>query len=277
MRSDLFSIGEFSMVSRMSVKTLRFYDDRGLLKPGHVDSMSGYRYYSSAQLPEANLIRLLRSLELPLEEIRVFLRERDPEQRKTLLEQHRRAMEERVEEYRSIVSSIERVLAGKTDDMERKVDIKELASQNILGIRYHTDYEHLSESIGRAYTDLFTHLGELGEYPGGPPMTLYYGEEFDESDIDMEACVPVNRVLPGKGEVKWRELPGGLMVSTLHIGPYHEVAGAYQALDLWAKENGYNYAGPAREVYLVNPDMVDDEADLRTEIIFPISEQDPPR
>jgi effector-binding domain-containing protein len=207
----------------------------------------------------------------------VFLRERHPEGRKALLQQHRRAMEERVEEYRSIVSSIERMVAGKTDDMERKVDIKELASQNILGIRYHTDYEHLSESIGRAYMELFTHLGELGEYPSGPPMSLYFGEEFDESDIDMEACIPVNRVLPGKGDIKLRELPGGLMVSTLHMGPYHEVAGAYQALDLWVKENGYNYAGPAREVYLVNLDMVEDEADLRTEIIFPISKQYHPR
>lgn len=47
-RNDLFSIGEFSRVSKMSVKTLRFYDERGLLKPGHIDSRNGYRYYSSA-------------------------------------------------------------------------------------------------------------------------------------------------------------------------------------------------------------------------------------
>jgi effector-binding domain-containing protein len=272
MRSDLFSIGEFSMVSRMSVKTLRFYDDRGLLKPGHIDSKSGYRYYSSAQLPEANLIRLLRSLELPLEEIQLFLREREPEQRKTLLEQHRRKMEERVEEYLSIVSSIERITKEETEDIARKVELKELASQNILGIRLHVTYDELGESIGRAYMELFTYLGELGEYPSGPPLTLYHGEEFDESDIDMEVGVPVNRVLPGKGEIKWRELPGGLMASTLHMGPYHEVAEAYQALDQWVKEQGYHYAGPAREIYLVNPDMVEDDADLRTEIIFPIAE-----
>jgi len=272
MRSDLFSIGEFSMVSRMSVKTLRFYDDRGLLKPGHIDSKSGYRYYSSAQLPEANLIRLLRSLELPLEEIKQFLRERDPERRKTLLEGHRRIMEERVEEYLSILTSIERITGGESEDMERRVETKELASQNMLGIRFHTTYENLSDNIGRAYMELFTHLGELGEYPSGPPFTLYHGEEFDESDIDMEVCVPVNRVLPGKERIEWRELPGGLMASTLHMGPYHEVAEAYQALDLWVKEHGYSYAGPAREIYLVNPDMVEDDADLRTEIIFPIAE-----
>lgn len=51
---DLFSIGEFSRVSKISVKALRFYDERDLLKPGHVDAGSGHRYYSSAQLAEAN-------------------------------------------------------------------------------------------------------------------------------------------------------------------------------------------------------------------------------
>jgi effector-binding domain-containing protein len=55
------------------------------------------------------------------------------------------------------------------------------------------------------------------------------------------------------------------------MGPYHEIAEAYQALELWAKEQGYAYTGPPREVYLVGPDQVDDDADLRTEVMFPIT------
>jgi effector-binding domain-containing protein len=272
MRSDLFSIGEFSRVSKMSVKTLRFYDERGLLKPGHIDSKSGYRYYSSAQLNEANLIRLLRSLELPLEDIQLFLRERDPHGQRVLLESHREGLQRRLDEYRSIVSSIERLIDGEGRVLGRLVTLKELADQFVLGVRFHTTYEKLDVSIGSAFADIFTRLGERGEFPAGPPFSIYYGEEWDESDIDMEICVPVVRPMGGGGRVAGRELPGGLVASTLHMGPYHEVAEAYQALDLWMKERGYGYTGPPREVYLVGPEQVDDEADLRTEVMFPVRE-----
>jgi len=267
-KSDLFSIGEFSRVSKMSVKTLRFYDERGLLKPGHIDAKSGYRYYSSAQLTEANLIRLLRSLELSLEDIRLFLRERDPAQQRALLESHREELERRLNEYRSIVSSIERLVEGREQSMGREVGLKELADQFILGVRYNTTYEKLGESIGSAFADIFTCLGEKGEFPSGPPFGIYYGEEWDESDIDMELCVPVVRPMGGRDRVNGRELPGGLMASTLHMGPYHELAEAYQALDLWIKARGHEYAGPPREIYLVGPDQVEEEADLRTEVMF---------
>lgn len=270
MRSDLFSIGEFSKVSKMSVKTLRFYDERGLLKPGHIDAKSGYRYYSSAQLTEANLIRLLRSLELTLEDIQLFLRERDPDKQRDLLESHREALERRLEEYRSIVSSIERLVEGKEEGVGRQVSLKELADQFILGVRFQTTYEKLDESIGSAFGDIFAHLGERGEFPAGPPFSIYYGEEWDESDIDMEICVPVIRPMGGRDRVAGRELAGGLMASTLHMGPYHEIAESYQALDLWIKAQGHDYAGPPREVYLVGPEQVEEEADLRTEVMFPV-------
>jgi effector-binding domain-containing protein len=271
-KSDLFSIGEFSRVSKISVKTLRFYDERGLLKPGHIDSKSGYRYYSSAQLTEANLIRLLRSLELPLEDIQSFLRERDPHRQRALLESHREGLKRRLEEYRSIVSSIERLVEGKEEGAGRQVSLKELADQFILGVRFHTSYEKLDESIGSAFADIFTCLGERGEFPAGPPFSVYYGEEWDEKDIDMEICVPVVRPMGGRERVNGRELAGGLMASTLHMGPYHEIAESYQVLDLWIKKRGHQYDGPPREVYLVGPEQVEEEADLRTEIMFPVKD-----
>ncbi|MEW6554216.1 MAG: MerR family transcriptional regulator [Actinomycetota bacterium] len=272
MGGDLFSIGEFSRVSKMSVKALRFYDERGLFKPGHIDSRSGYRYYSSAQLNEANLIRLLRSLELPLEDIQLFIRERDPHMQRALLESHRQGLQRRLEEYRSIVSSIERLIDGEEQVPGRQVSLKEMADQFILGVRFHTTYGELDASIGSAFGDIFARLGERGEFPAGPPFSIYYGEEWDEKDIDMEICVPVVRPMGGGGRVSGRELPGGLMASTMHMGPYHEVAEAYQALDLWVKEKGYGYTGPPREVYLVGPDQIDDEADLRTEVMFPVGQ-----
>ena len=151
MRRDLMSIGEFSMLSRISVKALRFYDEQGLLRPGHTDSRSGYRYYSSAQLPEANMIRLLRSLEFGLEDIQVFLKQQGISTRRRLLEKHRQKMENRLENYRSIILSIERLIEGKENDMERNVELKEIADQKVLGIHFHTSMEKIEEDIGKAF------------------------------------------------------------------------------------------------------------------------------
>jgi len=72
---DLLPIGRFSKATRLSVKALRHYDELGLLRPAFVDPSSGYRYYRPAQANQAEAIRILRSLEMPLEEIRAVLAE----------------------------------------------------------------------------------------------------------------------------------------------------------------------------------------------------------
>jgi len=65
----VLKIGEFSSFSQNSIGTLRHYDEVGLLKPAHVDSESGYRYYSVGQLPRLHRILALRDLGFPLERI----------------------------------------------------------------------------------------------------------------------------------------------------------------------------------------------------------------
>lgn len=272
MKNGLFSIGDFSRTCRLTVKALRLYDEQGIFKPGHVDPASGYRYYSSAQLAEADLIRLLRSLELPLEDIRRFIREEDPVRREALLEEHRRAIEERAERYRFIAASIERLLKEKEDVMERKIEIKELGDQPVLGVRFKTAMSEVGCHLGNSYGELFACLGKTGEFPAGPPFGLYHDDEYKEEDADVEACVPTVKLLPGEGNVKGYELSGAKVASTLHMGPYEQIGDTYQELMLWISEQGYRPSVPCREVYLVGPEQSDDPAEYRTEVQCPIVE-----
>ena len=272
MKNGLFSIGDFSRMCRLTVKALRLYDEQGIFKPGHIDPTSGYRYYSSVQLAEADLIRMLRSLELPLEEIRRFIQEDDPSRRMDLLEEHRREIEQRAEGYRTIAASIERLLEEKEGVMERKIEVKELAGQPVLGVRFKTDMPDIGENLGRAYGTLFAHLGKMGEFPAGPPLSLYHDGEYKEEDADVEACVPTAKLLPGEGDVKGYELSGAKVASTLHMGPYEQVGDAYQELMLWISEQGYRPTSPCREYYLVGPEQSENPAEYRTEVICPIVE-----
>jgi DNA-binding transcriptional MerR regulator len=68
------SIGEFARRSRLSLKALRLYDERGVLVPSRVDHASGYRYYDTAQLDQARLVVMLRQLQLPLKAVKELSR-----------------------------------------------------------------------------------------------------------------------------------------------------------------------------------------------------------
>jgi DNA-binding transcriptional MerR regulator len=97
---DLLSIGRFSQRTQLTIKALRLYDKLGLLRPFVVDFRSGFRYYSVKQVDTAARIRLLRTLEMPLEEIGALLNMRDPDDARCQLARHRRRIEERMAAYR---------------------------------------------------------------------------------------------------------------------------------------------------------------------------------
>ena len=69
----MFRIGEFSKMSKTTVKTLRYYDEIGLLKPGETDRYTGYRFYSTEQLVRLHRIQALRQVGLSIDEIKLIL------------------------------------------------------------------------------------------------------------------------------------------------------------------------------------------------------------
>ena len=69
----MLKIGEFSKLSMLTVKALRFYEKEGLLVPAKVDEWSGYRFYETAQLGTAASIKALRQLGFSVEETKAYL------------------------------------------------------------------------------------------------------------------------------------------------------------------------------------------------------------
>ncbi len=156
--------------------------------------------------------------------------------------------------------------------MEREIELREMPAQAVVGKRFRTSMEKIPGDIEASFGAIFGYLGEMGENPSGAPFALYYGDmkEFNLEDFEMELCVPVSRPLESKGDITAREVPGGLAAVTLHKGPYDAVEPAYNDLDAWIKENGYRYAGSARETWLNDPSQVA-ESELLTEISIPVA------
>jgi effector-binding domain-containing protein len=110
-------------------------------------------------------------------------------------------------------------------------------------------------------------MAELGEQCAGPPYAAYYNEDME--NLDVEIGCPVARELPGRGEIRAGEIPGGKVATCLHIGSYSDIGPAYVALSQWMEENDHAPAGAAYEFYLNDPDETPPE-ELQTQIMFPL-------
>lgn len=117
---------------------------------------------------------------------------------------------------------------------------------------------------------LMTRIGKAGIVPAGPPFIVYHSVIDQQSDGDIEICVPVAGPFEGEGDVYGAVIEGGSAASTVHRGSYGEIGPAYQTLTGWIQEHGHEIAGPPREVYLTDPQQTPNPADHVTGIVFPI-------
>ena len=150
--------------------------------------------------------------------------------------------------------------------MSYNCELKQQPAQPALTVRTRAAVQDLPQLFGKTYGAIMQYLGELGEQPTGMPFAAYYN--MDMQNLDVEIGFPVAREIPGKGEIRAGEFPGGKLASVLHIGPYDQCAPAYDALTQWVKDHGYEATGVAYEIYFSDPNTPPQE--IKTEIVFPL-------
>ncbi len=266
----MFGIGEFSKVTGLTVKTLRFYHEEGLLVPSRVDPQTNYRYYDQRQIELARTIAFLRQLEFPLSEIKTLLQSREnDEQIFEAVQRQRDALQERVAQYKKVMRlldefiSEERRVSGMADS-SFEIQEKMLEAVVIAGIRMKGKYSDCGKGFGW--------LGkELGRYINGKPFLLHYDDEYKEEDADFEVCMPVRQRKVVEG-VSFRELGGQRCVSLLHKGAYEQLGKSYAKVLTYVKQRGYRIAMPTREVYVKGPGLIfkGNPRNYLTEIQIPI-------
>ncbi len=251
----MFSIGDFSKITGLTVKTLRFYHEQGLLHPSSVDDQSGYRYYDRSKIETARIITLLRGLDLSVDEIREILaRAGDDADLKEVMERQKAAIEGKIERYRELVRSLERFLTQ--DDEARRImarasfEIEEKLTPSLLiaGIRKKGRYADCGEAFGQI-------ARRFGRALSGKPLLLHFDREYHEHDADFEACMPIRSGESIDG-IEVRELPGGRCVTLLHKGPYDELGRSYAKVLEYIQQKGYEVGLPTREIYHKGPGMI---------------------
>jgi effector-binding domain-containing protein len=266
----MFKIGDFSKLGRVSVKTLRYYDEMGLLKPIEVDRYSSYRYYGLDQLPRLNRILALKDLGFSIEQIAQLLAEGPTvEQMRAMLQVKQEEVERRLAAEQARIRRIEARL--RQIEQEGKMPAYEIVTketQAVLVAAIRSVVPSYGEQ-GMLWGELMAHLAAQGGQPAGPCLTVYYDPGYRERDVDVEVCQPLSRRIAAGGRVRVVELPGCLMACAIHQGSYERLHEAYQALLPWIEANGYQICGPNREVYL-RPGETQDDAGAVTEVQVPI-------
>jgi effector-binding domain-containing protein len=266
----MLKIGDFSALAQVSVKTLRYYDEAGLLAPAWVDPANGYRYYAARQVAQLHRILALKDFGFSLDDIARLLRDGvSAEQMRGMLLLQQAEQQQRVEEEGDRLSRISsRIrLIEKENDMSYDVVLKTLPPQKIASVR---EVIAAYNAVGPLYGKV---AGALGPAMAtvGIPVALWHDPEHKEKDVDAEAGFYLKNDVPARGGVTVHDLPETTAACTVHNGPYRHLSEAYDALLRWVAESGYQVAGPIRELYLhsTQPVRQDDESYV-TEIQVPV-------
>src|SRR5271157_2866421 len=272
---DSFSIGEFSQISGLSVKTLRFYDEKGLLKPAQVDAATGYRFYDAASADRARVIAQLRELQFSLEDIsRILSGCSDESDLLGHLERQYRVIADRLRADRKVASALAKMISAEreSDRMAEAgrlcVEEKQLTPVLVAGVRLKGRYAE----CGGAFSSL---ARTMGRYIAGKPMCLYYDGEYRDDDANFEPCFPIRQTDTAPEGIDIQMLAPSRCLSLLHQGPYKQLGRSYKKALAEANRRGFRIKLPTREVYLKGPGMIFKGNPRRylTEIQLPI--QDP--
>ncbi len=270
MESNMLQIGLFSKMNRVTPKALRHYDAIGLLKPVSIDDVSGYRYYSSSQIPRLNKIVALKQMGFSLNEIQEIIDV--PENINRLLDEKEDQLSEQIDSYASMllqIKSFRKLIKGVTL-MEYSPVIKSLPKVTVASMRFKAE----------SYDTFFNQIPKMGEEMKKQNVQLakpeycfniYHDGEYKETDIDVEVCEAVVHPYTDTELVTYKEVDGiDAALCIYHKGPYKALREAYGFALSWISDNGYDIDGLSRESYIDGIWNKEHENEWLTEVQIPI-------
>lgn len=251
----MLRIGEFSKVAQVSIKTLRYYDRYGLLKPAWVDRFNGYRYYHIEQLTSLNRILALKELGFSLDQIQKIMQEAPSgAELRRMMQLKQMELEKQIEQETARLNRIEARLRQISQEgalPQQEVIVKEVPDRLVAGLRKTiSGYGQISQ----LYEELCAAAPAICRQtdPALPAAVLHYDQEYlDDEGMTMEMVIPLSgqRKLPVP--VRVYQLEGAAqMACMIHQGSLEEIPQIYQQLVGWVEANRYQITGPNREVYL---------------------------
>ena len=265
----MLKIGEFSKLSRISIRMLRHYDDIGLLKPAEIDDITGYRYYHEEQLFMAGRITSLKDMGFALADIIKILDNYDnKEMMEEFLLKRQKELSKLSEEtqYKLMLLETARKRLRKEQNMNYDVTIKTIPER----------YAATVHMVVPHYEDeglLWSCLHECGPLVPAEPcyaIAEFLDNEYKEENVDIVVSMSVKGEYQDTEHVKFKNLPAVKVASTIVKGSYEQMTDAYAAVISWINSNGYKMNGAMFNIYHVSPAQTQNPDEYVTEVCFPV-------
>lgn len=259
----MYRIGDLSRLSQVPVKTLRYYDEIGLLRPAGVERSNGYRYYTAVQFERLNRILVFKDLGFSLREIRTLIVENvPPEQIRAMLRLKHAELERRVGRERARLARAAArldLLACGASVAASDVAVRRAGPRLVASVR---DTITTHDECQRLFEELDRHAG--GRRERRQRGAVWHACE--EGAIDCEAFEFLPSRVDDNGRVRVYEMPADCVASLVYRGDA-DFMSAFRAIRSWIVASGVEIVGPKREIYL------DDGhgGESVTEIQFPIA------
>ena len=268
-------VGDFSRATHLSVKTLRHYHEVGLLEPAAVNPDTGYRYYSTHQIPTAQVIRRLRDLEMPVADVKAVLAAPDAAARNALIAAHLNRLEAELAQTRAAVESLRDLLAPP--DGPAVIEHRSVPATAAASIGAVVDRADVLAWWQGALGELRATVRAQGLHATGPSGGVFASELFQRDRGQATVFIPVPGRARAIGRVTPLVVPAAELAIISHHGSLADADLSYAKLGSYATTHEISIDGPLREYYLRGAGDTPDEADWRTEIGWPIFRADASR
>lgn len=266
-KEQLYKIGMFANMNRVTIKTLRYYDEQKLLVPVYVDEENGYRYYAAGQMAQLHRIIALKNLGFSIDDIRKII---DGAEEKTFLLEKKQEILKEIAVLTNKLSQVEGYLARESMNLSAPVLIKEIPEVIVCTMKRRIkSYDALFELMPQMGAQMETLDCQCAqpEYC----FTHYLEPEYKEEDILVEICEAVTEKKQDSGELAFKVFPKVPMAACIfHKGSYSTLHESYAMLLQYIEENGYEICGNIRESYIDGVWNKETENDWLTEIQIPV-------
>ncbi|WP_194904530.1 MerR family transcriptional regulator [Catenulispora rubra] len=263
-------IGDFARATHLSVKTLRYYHRVGLLEPDEVDRHTGHRYYTTAQIPIAQIIRRFRALDMPVEQIAKVLAAPDLDARNALLTAHLDQMEQELVRTQTAVASLRDLLTGASGGGRAEIGRRSVPSTPAAAITETVDVTEALTWYQGALGEIYATLDAQGLTADAPAGGIYSTDLFTHERGSATIFVPCAGPVRPMGRVDVLVVPPAELATIVHRGTHANIDLAYGTLGAYVAEHALAVDGPIREYYPVGRRESAEAAEWRTEICWPI-------
>ncbi|MBW6409439.1 MerR family transcriptional regulator [Clostridium weizhouense] len=264
----MLNIGEFSKICAVTTRTLRHYDDIGLITPNMINKENGYRLYDISQIRDMIFIKRLKEYNFSLEEIKEIISTNDNEFMLNKIINKKLQIQNIIKQFNDIEKQITEDITNLKKGVDimsfiDKIEVKLVETQdmNILNLRQRMNVEEYGYYIGKLFEIVYSNHFKVE----GCPMSIYHDSEFNPEDNDTEIALPIK-----ENNKFTRILKGNTCAMTTFVGPYSKLNGAYGKLTEWIEKNKYEFIDAPYEKYIKGPM---DGGDIITEIYFPIKKK----